>query len=78
MATTLSPLAADALQDLFGGAHADIGRNERVFQLIEQVRIDLLAALQRVFQAGNQPRPGLLHSAFQFFEQGWLLRDRAK
>ena len=41
---------ADALQDLVGGAHADVGGDEREFQLVEQIGIDLLLALERVFE----------------------------
>ena len=43
-------------------------RDERVFQLVEQIGVDLLLALERVFQRGNQPGARLLHAALQSFE----------
>ena len=60
---------ADAVQDLLGGAHADVGGDQRVFQLVEQVGVDFALALQRVFERGDQPGARLLHAAFEFFEK---------
>ena len=34
---------ADALQNFVGGAYADVGGDERVLQLVEEVGIDLLS-----------------------------------
>ena len=68
----------DAVQNLLGGPHADIGGDQRVLQFVEQVGVDLLLALQRVFQRGDQPRAGLLHAAFQLFKEGGLLFDGAE
>ena len=69
---------ADAVQDFLGGPHADIGADERVFELVQQVGVDFLPALQDVFEPGNQAGARLLHAAFEFFQQGWLLRDGAE
>ena len=33
----------DAVQNLLGGAHADIGADQRVFQFVQQIGIDCLA-----------------------------------
>ncbi len=59
---------ADSLQNLVGGMDADIGGDQRVFQFIQQVGIDLLLALQRVFQRGDQTGARLLHAALELLE----------
>ena len=69
---------ADALQNLVGGADADIGGDERVFQLVEQIGVDFLAALERVFERRNQPGARLLHAALELLEKRRLLLDRAE
>ena len=69
---------ADALQNLLGGAHADISRDQRGFELVQQFGIDLFLALQRVFESIDQPGARLLHAALQSFEERWLLLDRAE
>ena len=66
------------VQDLLGGAHADIGRDERGFELLEQAGIDLLLALEGVFESGDQAGAGLLHAALELLEEGWLLLDGAE
>ncbi len=69
---------ADAIQNLGGGAHADIGADEGEFQFIEQIGIDLAGALKHVFELGDQTGAGLFDAAFQLFEQCRLLLDRAE
>ena len=44
---------ADAFQNFAGGAYADIGGNEGGLQFIEQIGINLLLALQGVFERGD-------------------------
>ena len=66
------------VQDLVGGADADIGGDQRELQLVEQVGVDFLLALERVFERGDQPRARLLDAALQLFEQGRLLLDGAE
>ena len=56
---------ADAFQDFVGGAHADIGGDQRVLQLIEQIGVDLLLALKGVFERGDQPGARLLYAALE-------------
>jgi hypothetical protein len=68
----------DALQDFVRGTHPDIGRDERGFQLVEQLRIDLFLSLEGVFERGNQPRARFLHAALQPLQQGWLLLHGAE
>ena len=63
-----STRCADALQNLVGGAHADVGGDQRVLQFVQQVGIDLLLALQGVFQRGNQTGARLLHAALELLE----------
>ena len=58
----------DAVEDLVGGRDADIGADERIFQFIEEVRIDLLAARDDVFKARDKSFARFLDAAFQFFE----------
>ena len=69
---------ADALENFFGGAHADIGTDEGEFEFIEQIGIDLLGSLEHVFEAIDQTRTGLLHAAFQSLQKRWLLFHRAE
>ena len=61
-----------------GGADADIGGDERVLQLIQQIGVDLLFALQGVFERGNQTGARLLHAALELFEKSGFLLDRAE
>ena len=63
----LHPLA-NALQNLVGGVDADIRGDQRVLELIQQVRVDLLLALQGVFQRGDQTGARLLHAALELLE----------
>ena len=69
---------ADALQDFVGGAHADVGGDQREFQLVEQVGIDFLLALQRVFERGDQAGARLLDAALELLEEGGFLFDGAE
>ena len=41
---------ADAVQNLLGGAHADVGTDQREFQFVEQIGIDFLGALEHVLE----------------------------
>ena len=69
---------ADALQDFVGGADADVGGDERVFQLIEQIGIDFFLALQGVFERGDQAGARLLHAALELLKEGGFLFDGAE
>jgi len=60
---------ADAFQNFAGGAHADIGGDEGGLQLIEEIGIDLLLALQGVFERGDQSGARLLDAALEFFQE---------
>ena len=54
----------DALQNFGRGLNTDIGADQRVFQLVEKIGVDLFAAGQRVFKPGDQPGPRFRHAAF--------------
>ena len=69
---------ADAVQNLLGGAHADVGTDQREFQFVQQIGVDLLGALQHVLEARDQARAGLLHAALQALQQSGLLFDGAE
>ena len=69
---------ADALQNFVRGADADIGADERVFEFFEKIGVDRFAAGDDVFDARDQAFACFLNAAFQFFEQRWLLFDRAE
>ena len=69
---------ADAVENLLGGRDADIGGDEGEFQLVEQIGVDHLLALEGVFERRDQAGAGLLDAALQLFEQGRLLLDRAE
>ena len=69
---------ADAIQNLGGGAHADVGADQRELQFVQQIGVDLLGALQHVFEARDQTRARLLHAALQALQERGLLLDRAE
>ncbi len=66
------------VQNLLGGAHADIRGDQRGLQLVEQAGVDLLLPLEGVFERGDQPGARLLDAALQLFEEGWLVLDGAE
>jgi hypothetical protein len=68
----------DAFQDLAGGAHADIGGDQRGLQLVQQIGIDLLLALQRVFERGDQSGARLLHAALELLQKAGFLLHTAE
>src|SRR5262245_23686114 len=76
----LMPLDAfpDAVENFFGSANADIGRDEREFQLVEQVGVDLLFALECIFEGVDKSGARFLNAALQAIEQRRLLFDRAE
>ena len=47
-------------------SHADVGGDQRVFQLVQQVGVDLLLALQRVFQRVTRPARVFCTPLFSF------------
>ena len=53
-------------------------RDQRELEFVQQVGVDFLLALERVFERGDQPGAGLLHAAFQLFEKRRLLLDRTE
>jgi len=68
----------DALQNFTGGAYPDIGTDQRELQLVEQIGVDLLGALQHVLEPRHQPGARLLHAALQAFQQRRLLLHRSE
>src|SRR5579862_938934 len=60
---------ADALQNFSGGFRADICGDERVFKLVQNFGVDLLAAADGVLDLLQQARPGLLNAGFQAVEE---------
>ncbi len=69
---------ADAVEDLVGGFDADIGAEEGVFKLIEEIGIDLFFAADGVFERGDKPGAGFLDPGFELIEKRRLLRDGAE
>ena len=69
---------ADALQNFADRVHADVGGDERILQLVEQVGVDFLAAGDSVFQAIHQARTRLLDAGLQALEQVGFLFYGAK
>ncbi len=59
---------ADAVEDLVGGGDADIGADQRIFEFFEKIRVDLLAAGNDVFDAGNEPVARFLNAGLEFFK----------
>jgi hypothetical protein len=59
---------ADLIQNLRRGAHADIRRNERIFELIQQVGVNLLAAGDHVFDTVDESGACLLDTCLQAVE----------
>ena len=57
----------DSLQDLSRGLGADVGRDQRVLQLLQNLGVDLLAPADGVFELLHQPGARLLHAGFQTF-----------
>ena len=53
----------DAVQNFLGGAHADVRADQREFQFVQQIGVDLLGALQHIFQTRDQAGARLLHAA---------------
>jgi hypothetical protein len=60
---------ANALEDFVGGAHADVGANELIFELFEQIGIDLLFAVDGVFNRLHQSGAGLLNALLETVEE---------
>ena len=60
---------ADQLQNLGGGADPDVGADERVFELFEQVGVDLFAAREGGLELSDQARARLLDAVLEPVEQ---------
>jgi len=56
---------ADSLQDLGRGLGADIGCDQRVLQLLQNICVDLLAYADGVLKFLHQPGASLLYAGFQ-------------
>ena len=69
---------ADALQNLVGGADADVGGDQRVLQLVQQVGVDFLLALQRVFERAKPGRRASSARRSSAFREAGLLFDGAE
>ena len=59
----------DALEDFGRGLDTDIGGDERVFQFVEEIGVDLLPAKKDVFDLGHQAGAGLLNALLQAVEE---------
>ena len=59
----------DVLEYFGSRVYADVGGDERILQLVEQVRIDFFSAGDGVFQPVHQPGASLLNAGFQAFQQ---------
>ncbi len=68
----------DAIQNLVGRIDPDIGGDQRVFELIEQVGIDFLLPLQRIFERVHQAGASLLDAAFELLKKGGFLFNGAE
>ena len=55
---------------------ADVGRDQRVFQLLQNLGVDLLASADGVFKLLHQARARLLDAGFQAFEKTGFRRWR--
>ena len=53
-------------------------REQGGFELLQQVGVDFLLALERVFESVDEAGARLLHAALQFLQKGWLLLDGAE
>ena len=60
---------ADALQNLGRGADADVGGDERVLELFEDIGVDFLAPADGVFQLLHQPGAGFLDAGLETVEE---------
>src|SRR5947209_4030464 len=69
---------ANRVQDFVGGAHADVGAHQRVLEFVQQVGVDLLLALERIFQRGDQSGARFFHAALQPVKQRGFLFNRAE
>ena len=69
---------ADAFENFGHRIHADVGGDERIFQLVEQISVDFFAAGDGVFQAIHQAGTRLLDAGLQAIEQVGFLFYGAK
>ena len=69
---------ADALEDLRGGLDADVGGDQRVLELLEEVGVDLFPSGNEIFDTIDQPGAGLLNASLELLEEIRLLRLGAK
>ena len=69
---------ADALENLVGRAHADVGRDERVLQLVEQVGVDFLLARRTSSSAETSPARVFWTPLFNFSAGTALARRNRK
>jgi uncharacterized protein YidB (DUF937 family) len=60
---------ADGFENLGGGADADVGGDERVLQLVQQIGVDLLLAEQNVLDLADKAGARFLDSLFQAFKK---------
>ena len=69
---------ADSFEDFGGGADADVGGDEGVFEFFEQVGVDFLAAGEGVFHAVDETGAGFFDAGLEAVEQVRFLRDGAE
>ncbi len=69
---------ANQVQNFLRGVDADIGPDQRVFEFVEEIGINFLLTLERIFQAVDQAEAGFGNAGFQLFEQRGLLLNGAE
>ncbi len=67
---------ADPVQHLGSRLGADVGGDQRVFEFLQDVGVDFLPALHRVFELFHQPGARFLHARFQAVQQAGFLLHR--
>src|SRR5580658_9032036 len=62
-------LLAQGGEDFFGGAHAEVGAEQRGFQLLQQLGVNGTVAGEQLFDAGGKFRTSFADGIFQPFEE---------
>jgi len=69
---------ADKLQDFRRGFGSDIGGDERVFELFEDVGVDFLASADGVLDFLHEAGAGFLNAGLEAFEKTWFGRGSGR
>src|ERR1700674_1734174 len=67
---------ANALQNFGRGRAANVGCDERVFELVQDPGVDFLAPTDGVLELLHQPRARFLDAGFEAFEEAGRARRR--